>query len=117
MPDIDQTVASQVKTPTPPDVVGPITSLAQMLYWAAQGQKAAADAALAQQSIAGQQALLGAKQGAVSAIQGGATPEDAINSSGLGVYDPAGSTATLANVSAGNTIKANRAYAAANPSN
>lgn len=118
--DMDQTVALGVKPPapvTPTDVLGPITSLAQMQYWAAQGQKAAADAASVQQQTLGNRALLGAKQGAVTAIQGGATPEDAINKSGLGVYDPTGSTATLANVTAGNTIKANRAYAAQNPDN
>lgn len=115
MAEVDQTVAAQIKPPTAPDVTGPITSLAQMQYWAAQGQRASADAALANQNVAAGQALLAAKQRAVQSIQGGMPADEAVNKSGLGVFDPTGSTATLANVATGNTLKANRDYAAANP--
>jgi hypothetical protein len=116
MADVDQTIAAQVKVPTPPDVIGPIASLAQMQYYQAQSQRAAAETAnlgLNTQFTAGKLQSLKAYNDAVSS---GATPEDALSKSGLAGYDPAGANAILGNAQTGMTLQGNRAYAA-NPTN
>jgi hypothetical protein len=116
MAEIDNTIALQGKVAPPPDVVGQITSLAQLQYMAARGQEAQAQAALTGQNVQRGAIGLNALQDYNSRIANGEQPEGALIHSGLGATDPAGSTAILGNVQSGMTIAGNRAYAA-NPNN
>jgi hypothetical protein len=116
MADIDQTLAAQVKVPAPPDVIGPIQSLAQLQYMQANAQRMQAETAGLGLTNQFTQSKLQSLQSYNDAISGGATPEDALSKSGLAGYDPTGANAILGNAQTGLTLKGERGYAA-NPQN
>lgn len=112
MADVNPAVALDFKPPTPPDVIGPITSLAQLQYLQANAQRTQAETA--QYGITNQVAAgrLQSLQDFTNRIRSGQQPEEALGPSGLAAYDPAGANAILGNVQTGMTIAGNRSYAA-----
>lgn len=109
MPDIDNTIALQGKLPPPPDVIGQITSLAQLQYLAAQGQKAQAETALQNQNVQFGQGKLNAYQTFGTLRNQGVSIPDALTQSNLPAYDAQGAASL---VTIPNTERVNKAAAA-----
>src|SRR6185437_3638504 len=111
----DNEIALGVRAPTPPDIIGPISSLAQLQYLQANAARANAD--VGQIGLANQftQGKLDAINRYTGLVGGGMSGPDALNQSGLSVYDPAGANATLANYTGARNYKAIGNYDPKNP--
>ena len=104
MADYNPSVALDIQPAKAPDIIGNISSLAQLQYLAGQAQVAKANAA-----------FLGGKVQSLQdygrAVAGGADPADALSSSNLAAYDPQGANAILGNIGTARGLKANASYA------
>lgn len=111
----DNEIALGIRPATPPDIIGPISSLAQLQYLQANAARANAD--VGQIGLANQftQGKLDAINRYTGLVSGGMSGPDALNQSGLSVYDPAGANATLANYTGARNYKAIGNYDPSNP--
>src|SRR5579872_3331061 len=111
----DNEIALGVKPPTPPDIIGPISSLAQLQYLQANAARMGADVTqigLANQFTQGKLDAVNRYQGLVNS---GVSGPDALNQSGLSVYDPAGANATLSSYTGARNYKAIGHYNPSDP--
>lgn len=104
MPDINDSIALGVQPTKAPDVIGQISSLAQLQYLAAQTGVAQANAAFLGQKV---QSL----RDYGSAVAAGTDPIDALQSSNLAATDAPGANAILGNIQTARALKASAAYA------
>lgn len=89
MAEIDNTIALQAgKVPPPTDIIGPITSLAQLQYLQAHGALEGAQAQF-------QQGKTAAYNSFGQSRAGGASIQDALTQSNLPAYDPAGASSLV----------------------
>jgi hypothetical protein len=113
MAEINNAVALGIQAPQPQrtsDIIAPITSLAQMQLIGANAERVKAETGQIGLNTQFNQGKLQALSSYNSLIQGGATPETALQKSGLAAYDPAGATAMLGNIKGGMELGAVRNY-------
>src|SRR5579872_599439 len=111
----DNEIALGVRPPTPPDIIGPISSLAQLQYLQNNAQRMGVETQGLAQQQGITQATFNAKQNYLSRIGSGETPESAIVNSGYSALDPTGADQALKNVQQQREISAVRNYDPNNP--
>lgn len=111
MVDINNAIALGVQPVKPPDVVGQITSLAQLQYLAAQGQAAQANAALAGQNVQLGQYNLNSIQDLQDQVRGGTSVEQALPNSLYNIVNPEKANQILANKGTSLTLAGREGYA------
>lgn len=115
MPDINNAVALGIQPQKTPDIIGPISSLAQLSYMSANADKVKAETNQIGQTTQFTQGKLQALSDYNERVKGGEQPEVALQKSGLAAYDPAGATATLGNIKGGLELGAIRNYKPGDP--